>query len=163
APRRPVRLLHGRHPDVAHRRAPRQPAPHGARGPRRPRRPPVPLHRLPGHGRRGARARGDRRGTARGPGMSADAPRAAARTPDGGYMGAPAPRLEDARLLTGRGTFVDDLEMPGVVHAAMLRSPHAHARVTRIDAARARALPGVLAVVTAGDIADIQKPWPARI
>ena len=88
---------------------------------------------------------------------------AAARTPEGGYIGAPIPRREDARLLTGRGTFVDDLAMPGVAHAAMVRSPHAHARVRRIDAAAALALPGVLAVVTAADIADIQKPWPARM
>jgi carbon-monoxide dehydrogenase large subunit len=87
----------------------------------------------------------------------------ARRTPEGGYIGAPIPRREDARLLTGRGTFVDDLEMPNVAHAAMLRSPHAHARVLRIDATAARALPGVLAVVTAADIADIQKPWPARM
>ena len=55
-------------------------------------------------------------------------------TPEGGYIGAPIPRREDARLLTGRGTFVDDLEMPGVAHAAMVRSLHAHARVLRIDA-----------------------------
>src|SRR6185295_15421526 len=88
---------------------------------------------------------------------------AAARTPEGGYIGAPIPRREDARLLTGRGTFVDDLEMPGVAHAAMVRSPHAHARVRRIDTTAARALPGVLAVVTAADIEDIQKPWPARM
>ena len=86
-----------------------------------------------------------------------------ARTPEGGYIGAPIPRREDARLLTGRGTFVDDLEIPGVVHAAMVRSPHAHARVRRVDVTAARALPGVLAVVTAADIADIQKPWPARM
>jgi aerobic carbon-monoxide dehydrogenase large subunit len=87
----------------------------------------------------------------------------ASRTPEGGYIGAPIPRREDARLLTGRGTFVDDLEMPGVAHAAMVRSPHAHARVGRIDATAALALPGVLAVVTAADAADIQKPWPARM
>jgi carbon-monoxide dehydrogenase large subunit len=87
----------------------------------------------------------------------------AVRTPEGGCIGAPIPRREDARLLTGRGTFVDDLEMPGVAHAAMLRSPHAHARVRRIDVTAALALPGVLAVITADDIADIQKPWPARM
>lgn len=87
----------------------------------------------------------------------------ASRTPEGGYIGAPIPRREDARLLTGRGTFVDDLPMPGVAHAAMVRSPHAHARVRRIDTAAALALPGVLAVVTAADVADIQKPWPARM
>jgi carbon-monoxide dehydrogenase large subunit len=91
--------------------------------------------------------------------MTAPAPR----TPEGGYIGAPIPRREDARLLTGRGTFVDDLAMPGVAHAAMVRSPHAHARVGRIDTAAALALPGVLAVVTAADIADIDKPWPARM
>jgi carbon-monoxide dehydrogenase large subunit len=101
-------------------------------------------------------------------GARSEAPRAApalapTRTPEGGYIGAPIPRLEDARLLTGRGTFVDDLAMPGVAHAAMVRSPHAHARVRSIDAAAARALPGVLAVVTAADVADIQKPWPARM
>jgi carbon-monoxide dehydrogenase large subunit len=90
-------------------------------------------------------------------------PAVAARTPEGGYIGAPIPRREDARLLTGRGTFVDDLEMPGVAHAAMVRSPHAHARVRRVDAAAALTLPGVLAVATAADIADIQKPWPARM
>jgi carbon-monoxide dehydrogenase large subunit len=58
----------------------------------------------------------------------------ARRTPGGGYIGAPIPRREDARLLTGRGTFVDDLEIPALVHAAMVRSPHAHARVRRIEA-----------------------------
>src|SRR5262245_50077419 len=88
---------------------------------------------------------------------------AAVRTPEGGYIGAPVPRREDARLLTGRGTFVDDLEIPGVVHAAMVRSPHAHARVRSVDVTDALAAPGVLAVVTAADIADIQKPWPARM
>ena len=87
----------------------------------------------------------------------------ASRTPEGGYIGAPIPRREDARLLTGRGTFVDDLPMPGVAHAAMVRSPYAHARGRGVDTAAALALPGVLAVVTAADVADIQKPWPARM
>jgi len=70
--------------------------------------------------------------------MSEPAAPPASRTPEGGYIGAAIPRREDARLLTGRGTFVDDLEMPGVVHAAMVRSPHAHARVRRVDAAAIR-------------------------
>ena len=64
------------------------------------------------------------------------------------YIGARLRRREDARLLTGRGTFVDDIRLPGVVHAAFVRSPHAHARIVRIDARAARALPGVLAAVT---------------
>ena len=79
--------------------------------------------------------------------MSGPAP--ARRTPEGGYIGAPIPRREDARLLTGRGTFVDDLELANAAHAAMVRSPHAHARVLRVDGSAALALPGVLAVLTA--------------
>src|SRR6202008_3748803 len=127
----------------------------------------LPLHRLSRHGRRGAGARGI--GAGRGAGrrregaVSTPRPTGALRTPEGGYIGAPIPRREDARLLTGRGTFVDDLEMPGVSHAAMVRSPHAHARIVRIDTEASRALPGVLAVVTAADMADIQKPGPVRI
>ena len=81
----------------------------------------------------------------------------------GGYIGAPILRREDARLLTGRGSFVDDLDMPGVLHAAMVRSPYAHARILSIRTDAARAYPGVFAVITTEDIADIQKPWPARM
>ena len=84
-------------------------------------------------------------------------------TQAGGYIGTPMPRREDAHLLVGKGTFVDDLELPGVVHAAMLRSPHAHALIRSIDTDAARAYPGVLRVVTATDIADIQRPWAARM
>jgi carbon-monoxide dehydrogenase large subunit len=84
-------------------------------------------------------------------------------TPEGSYIGARVPRREDARLLVGKGTFVDDLEIPSVVHAAMVRSPYAHARILDIDTSAARALPGVLAVITAEEIADIQLPWPARM
>src|SRR5579875_494340 len=58
----------------------------------------------------------------------------------------PVPRKEDEALLTGRATFIADIALPGMVHAAVLRSPYAHARIRGIDASRARALPGVLAV-----------------
>jgi carbon-monoxide dehydrogenase large subunit len=82
----------------------------------------------------------------------------------GGYIGQPIPRREDARLLVGAGTFVDDLDIPGVVQAAMVRSPYAHARIKSIDTRQARALPGVLAVITASDAPDLQsRPWPARM
>jgi carbon-monoxide dehydrogenase large subunit len=84
-------------------------------------------------------------------------------TRDGGYIGVPMPRREDAHLLVGKGAFVDDLEVPGVVHAAMLRSPQAHAYIRAIDTNTASAYPGVLRVVTAEDIADIQRPWAARM
>jgi carbon-monoxide dehydrogenase large subunit len=61
-------------------------------------------------------------------------------------------RVEDPRLLTGRGSYTDDISMPGEAHGVVLRSPHAHARVVSIDTAPALAIPGVLAVVTAADM-----------
>ena len=73
------------------------------------------------------------------------------------------PRKEDARLLTGRGSFSDDLNLPGQAYAVMVRSPHAHARIAGIAAAEALALPGVLAVLTGADFAkDGLKSIPHR-
>jgi carbon-monoxide dehydrogenase large subunit len=69
-------------------------------------------------------------------------------------------RREDPRLLTGAGTFTDDIRLPGLLHAAMLRSPHAHARVTRVDTSRAAGAPGVVAVYTGADTAGALKPMP---
>lgn len=74
----------------------------------------------------------------------------AARTP---YVGRPLPRLEDRRLVAGRGRFTDDVALEGQVHAVFVRSPHAHAGILSIDTAKARALAGVIAVFTAGDYA----------
>ena len=68
-------------------------------------------------------------------------------------IGAAVPRLEDARLLTGHGRFSDDVDLPGQAHAAFLRSPHAHAVLRTVDAAAARAAPGVLAVLLGSDYA----------
>ncbi len=68
-------------------------------------------------------------------------------------------RREDPRLITGSATYTDDFALPGMVHAAMLRSPHAHARIRRIDADRARKAPGVLAVYTGRDVTAL-KPVP---
>jgi carbon-monoxide dehydrogenase large subunit len=78
-------------------------------------------------------------------------------------VGRALPRKEDARFLTGRATFVDDLKRPGQLHAVVVRSPHAHARILGIDASRALALPGVLAVYTWADIASIAQPIPIRL
>src|ERR1041385_5816765 len=69
-------------------------------------------------------------------------------------------RREDPRFLTGRGSFVDDLKLPGLTYAAILRSPHAHARLKRVDTAAAKAAPGVLAVYTGLDIKDKAGPVP---
>jgi carbon-monoxide dehydrogenase large subunit len=66
-------------------------------------------------------------------------------------IGQPVRRKEDARLLTGRGTYTDDIDLPGQAHAAILRSPHAHARILSMDTAAARAAPGVLAVLTGAE------------
>ena len=67
-------------------------------------------------------------------------------------FGARVTRLEDPALLTGRGRFVDDVKLPGTLHACFVRSPHAHAKFTAIDASAALALPGVHAVMTADDL-----------
>src|SRR2546426_2382353 len=69
-------------------------------------------------------------------------------------------RREDPRLLTGTARYTDDFVLPGMVHAAILRSPHAHARVGGIAAGRAAAAPGVLAVFTSADAEDVLKPVP---
>jgi carbon-monoxide dehydrogenase large subunit len=69
-------------------------------------------------------------------------------------------RLEDPRLLTGRGRFVGDIALPGLLRVAMVRSPHAHARLARIDAERARAHPGVADVVTFADLGPAGIPLP---
>src|SRR3954465_3434092 len=76
-------------------------------------------------------------------------------------VGTRAKRIEDPALLRGKGRYVDDIELPGLLHAAFLRSPHAHALIRSIDAAAARAMPGVLAVLTADDVtADGLRPLP---
>jgi carbon-monoxide dehydrogenase large subunit len=70
-------------------------------------------------------------------------------------VGARVPRVEDARLLRGRGRYVDDVNPPGLRHAAFTRSPFAHARVTAVDTTRARDVPGVDAVFTAADLQGV--------
>src|ERR1043166_2940823 len=69
-------------------------------------------------------------------------------------------RREDPRLITGAGEFVDDLRVPACLHAAMLRSPHAHARVRAIDVSAARRAPGVVGVFTAADLGAAGGPMP---
>jgi carbon-monoxide dehydrogenase large subunit len=77
------------------------------------------------------------------------------------WIGQPLRRREDAPLVTGRGRFVDDLRVPDVTHLVLARSPHAHARVARLDVGRARKAPGVVAVLTAGDL-DTTAPMPVN-
>ncbi|HEX3487062.1 MAG TPA: hypothetical protein VHT51_18550, partial [Micropepsaceae bacterium] len=75
------------------------------------------------------------------------------------YFGAAVKRTEDPALVTGRGHYVDDIRLPGTLHAAFVRSAHAHARINGIDAAAARALPGVHLVLTYADLPEAaQRP-----
>jgi len=79
------------------------------------------------------------------------------------YIGSPIKRKEDVRFLTGTGQFIDDVKLPGMLHVAILRSPHPHARIISIDTTQAQKLPGVQAVYTFDDIASLAKPITIRV
>jgi carbon-monoxide dehydrogenase large subunit len=84
-------------------------------------------------------------------------------------VGEPVRRREDPRLITGHGTYVDDIKLPGMLHLAIARSTHAHARITKIDASRAKAAPGVVLVMTGhevkawGDVVPNASELPGRM
>ena len=117
------------------------------------------LHGLSGDRRRhrddGARAQGSEIVTASdksGEGLSAlDRPNS--------YIGRSVPRPNLARLLQGRGRYVSDISLPRMAHVVYVRSPFAHARILRIDKEAARAMPGVIAVVTGPELAEVCTPW----
>src|SRR6266850_8038730 len=142
-----MRLLHARLPDACHRRP-------GTRA-RYQRRfvaggvgvQPLPLYRLSGHPRRGADGCGR---AAPGGGLSVH-PNA----PPGRVLGRSVPRLEDRPLLTGRGQFVGDMAFPRQLHMRVVRSPYAHAALRGVDIAAALEAPGVVAVWTGAEIADL--------
>src|SRR5215467_14202623 len=79
------------------------------------------------------------------------------------YIGSPIERLEDPRFLRGTGTYVGDLSRPGLLHAAILRSAHAHGCIRSIDTDAALAVPGVHAVITAADIGTPVPRIPIRL
>lgn len=97
-----------------------------------------------------ARAAGARRGEATAEASVAD---------DSGYIGRSVVRPQAARLVAGRGIYTDDVMLPRTAHVAFVRSPHAHARIAAVDVEPARALPGVLAVVTGAEMAQRCDPW----
>jgi len=72
-------------------------------------------------------------------------------------------RVEDARVLTGRGRYVDDVSLPGMLHAAFVRSPHPHARITRVDTSAAQAMPGVVAVLTGAEMQRLSNPMAIQM
>src|SRR2546422_8705468 len=75
-------------------------------------------------------------------------------SPAPGPIGQALRRKEDDRLLRGRGQYSDDVSLPGQVHAAIVRSPHPHARIVAIEGEKARAMPGVLGIFTGADVAQ---------
>ncbi len=78
----------------------------------------------------------------------------------GNEVGKPRKRKEDQRLITGRTRWTDNIQMPGMLHLVMVRSPFAHATITAIDTSAARSAPGVMAVITGADVKDTQGSLP---
>jgi CO/xanthine dehydrogenase Mo-binding subunit len=76
------------------------------------------------------------------------------------YIGKAVPRVEDPLLLTGRAEYIDNVTMPGLLHCAILRSPHAHARIVGIDLSEAESMPGVVAFVRGDDAKRWTRPSP---
>ena len=81
----------------------------------------------------------------------------------GGFIGQRVKRKEDPRFLRGEGNYVDDIQLHGMAHAALLRSPHAHARIRAVNTREALRIPGVLSVITFQDISHMAKPIPMRL
>ncbi len=82
-------------------------------------------------------------------------------TTDRGFIGKSEPRANAKRLLQGRGTYVDDMRFPRLAHAVFFRSPHAHAKLTRLDLSKAATQPGVIAVFDGRAVAEYCTPWVA--
>src|SRR5262245_65496955 len=83
--------------------------------------------------------------------------------PGNGYVGRSLKRLEDVRFLTRRATYVDDIQLPNMLHGAVLRSPRAHARIRSINTTEALKLPGVVRVFTFADLGALAVPVPIRM
>src|SRR5919109_1628987 len=79
------------------------------------------------------------------------------------YIGAAIKRREDIRFITGRGTYADDIKLPGMLHAAILRSSRAHARIRSIDTTRAESMPGVVWIFSLRHIGELATPVPMRM
>src|SRR3970040_1217254 len=79
------------------------------------------------------------------------------------WVGKSVRRVEDKRLLTGKGQFVDDIKLSGMYHAAVLRSPYPHAIIKSVDASEALTMPGVRGVLTGGDVGRMPRPFPQAV
>lgn len=77
------------------------------------------------------------------------------------WLGKSMNRVEDPRFLRGEGRYIDDINLPGMAHAAVVRSPHAHARIVSVERSKAEQLPGVIKVLTGADVAERAAPLPS--
>src|SRR5262245_37270676 len=146
-----VRLLYARDADDELRVPQEAPGPDRNGHPLGDLRQPLPLHRLRQH-RQGRPVRGGQ--APRGRRMMA-----LRTSPEVGGMGHSIKRKEDPRFIRGKGTYVDDVQLPGMLYLDIVRSPFAHARIKKIDTAKALAVPGVLAVITGQDLAKYNLHW----
>src|SRR5215207_793074 len=127
--------------------------------PRTPLRQLLPLHRLSGHHRCGREhgACTDRADVMTS--VRVDPNTLSALDRPNSYIGKTVPRPNLERLLQGRGLYVSDIELPRMAHVVFLRSPHAHAKITGIDASVAKQMPGVIAVVSGSELSTVITPW----
>ncbi len=91
--------------------------------------------------------------------MNAQTPSSAERAAKLEGMGCKRKRVEDIRFVQGKGNYVDDVKLAGMLYADLVRSPHGHARVKKIDTAKAAAVPGVVAVLTAETLKTVNLAW----
>src|SRR5512144_2967607 len=119
----------------------------------------LPLYGLPGHHRRHRDHSAGAHRTLAMTSTQANPETLSALDRPNSYIGKTVPRPNLDRLMQGRGLYVSDMELPRMAHVVFLRSPHAHAKIIAIDAAEARQLSGVIAVVTGAELAAVITPW----
>src|ERR1700733_14462606 len=154
-------ILHVRHDRARSAAAPGEPAADGRGNPDGHIGQYLPLHRLPEHRQSDpVRRRQDQRCRIQGGRRMNDlTPTREQRTAALEGMGCKRKRVEDARFTQGKGNYVDDLKLPGMLHGDFVRSPHAHARVKSINGDEALKVPGVLAVITAETLKTVNLAW----
>src|SRR5262249_39852927 len=146
-----VRLLHAGHADDRLRVSRHARHANRRRDSRGDLRQPLPVHRLREH----CQGRAARRGLAAG----GRCPMNPKTSPEVSGRGHSMKRKEDPRFIRGKGTYVDDVQLPGMLWLDIVRSPHAHAKIVKIDSAKALATPGVLAVITGKDLEKYNLHW----